>query len=120
MDVIHAALALVTAVGAAAGVLAGAWALATRSSGILWLDRFLLVVLAAAALAGLVGLLLLVTGGHPQDPLHIVYGVLVVAIVPATRYVSRGWTERRQAAALAVAFLVSIGVLWRLLMTGPS
>ena len=74
-----------------------------------------------AILQSLIGLLLLGQGHRPDDPLHYLYGVVLVFTLPAAYYysgLSRGGSDRRDSLVLAIAgfFLVAISV--RASMTG--
>jgi hypothetical protein len=65
-----------------------------------------------AALQGLVGLVLLIQGHHPKDPLHYLYGVVAVVTLPAAYFLSDGGRTRRDSGifALAAIFLVAIAI----------
>lgn len=118
MAELHAALAAATAVAAAAGLLVG-FALALRARGP---NRVLLgllgLVVGLAALNGLVGLSLAVSGSPPRDSLHFVYGLAVFVAVPVAVAAAVGRAPRRQTAILAAGVLVTLGLLLRLAQTG--
>jgi heme A synthase len=66
---------------------------------------------------GLVGATLFVAGRRPHDPLHWLYGVLLVIVLPiATTYTS-GRDDRRQSLVYGVAGLFMAGLAIRALTT---
>ncbi len=76
------------------------------------------VVVVGAAAAALLGLVLLVGGPGPGDPLHLVYGVVAVAALPVAVIAAAGRRPRTQSLVLLAAALVEVGVLVRLVQTG--
>jgi hypothetical protein len=89
-----------------------------RSTSRLWIDRAILLEMACAGVASLAGLALAVSQRGPADLLHFVYGVAVLGIIPASRYIVRGKSGRRFARWIAVAALIAMGALLRSFMTG--
>src|SRR3954447_7819501 len=86
-------------------------------------DRAILGLLAVVAVAGLVGLGLLVGGRRPAEPLHLLYGVAALVTVPVGYWLARRGGVRssaggRRDAWVAVAALVLLGIELRLFMTG--
>ena len=66
---------------------------------------------------GLVGLLLLLTGHHLRDNLHLLYGVLLVIVLPiAASYV--GQDRRREPLVYGLFGLIMAALTIRALMTG--
>ena len=66
---------------------------------------------------GLWGLLLLVTGHHLKDSLHVLYGVLLVIALPiAASYV--GQNRRREPLVYGVVGLIMAALTIRAFMTG--
>ena len=69
-------------------------------------------------LQGLVGVLIFVGGRRPHDPLHWLYGPLLVIVLPiAASYVS-GRDSRREALVYGIAGLFMFGLAFRAYMTG--
>jgi hypothetical protein len=83
-----------------------------------WIDRAILVQLAAAGAATIAGIAITVTASGPRDPLHFLYAAVVLTAVPVTRYVAHGRTGKLFARWMAVAALVVMGALLRSFMTG--
>jgi hypothetical protein len=118
VTVLHAWLAIAaTAAGAAilaASLLAVLGAPVTRRL----LDRLLLVLLATAGLAALLGPVIWIGGRPPADPLHALYGAVAVLALPATRAVAGRRPVASTARWLLLGSLVTLGALLRLWMTG--
>jgi hypothetical protein len=113
---LHLVLAgLVAASGAllALVVLAGA---VTRRPVRFARDRVILgaVVLVVVGVAS--GLLILGTGGRPDDPLHLVYAAAALIVLPTARFWDR--LERWRGAALGVGGVLLAALVLRLLQTG--
>jgi hypothetical protein len=67
---------------------------------------------------GLVGVLVFAGGRRPHDPLHWLYGPLLVIVLPiAMTYVS-GRDSRREALVYGIAGLFMFGLALRAYMTG--
>jgi len=115
---IHLALTATTAVALALTLAVGLLTLARDRSPQPWLDRIILADLAVGALAALTGLALVLTGDRPRDTLHLIYGVIVLAVVPSTRYMARAGRWRRRAGWISVGALVGLVLVSRLAMTG--
>lgn len=69
-------------------------------------------------LAAVFGIGVAITDHVPQDPLHIVYGVLAVGVVPGAAVVASGRTGPRQAAVWAIAGIILVIIVLRLFQTG--
>lgn len=69
-------------------------------------------------LAGVFGIAVAITERAPQDPLHIVYGVLAVGVIPGAAIVASGRPGPRQAAVWAIAGVVLLIIVLRLFQTG--
>jgi len=78
--------------------------------GVLWAG----LVVALSAVAG-IGVAL--ADGLPNDPLHLVYGVLAVATLPGAGLIVRGRTEPTQTVVWAIASLVLVILVLRLFQT---
>lgn len=117
MTTIHLGLAVALAATVALTLLAVLPGLAAAYR-VRLVDRLLLADLAAALAAAVIGVLLLVTGSRPADPLHFLYAAVALGALPTARYLARTGTERRRAAIMAIGCLVMAGVVVRLFMTG--
>ena len=81
--------------------------------------RWLLIVTAAlGALQAVVGGLLFVSGGHPGEPLHFVYGGIVLLAIPVAYAYSDQKRVRRDLIIMVIAIVAVIGAAVRALMTG--
>jgi hypothetical protein len=102
-------------------LVAGGWAIglaaARRVPGRLFVGNLVWVVLAVAA-AALTGAAVLLSSGPPADALHLLYGLLALALLPAAALVSAARPARQQAAAMAIACVVLAILLFRLVQTG--
>lgn len=79
-------------------------------------DRAILLALALVALGIVSGLIVLATGGSPADPLHFVYALVALAVLPAVRFWDR--LERHRALALGIGAVLLAGLALRLFQTG--
>ena len=118
MSGVHLATMFVATAGLAGGLAVGSWAFVVRRDPQPWLDRALLLSAAGAILAIVSGGLLLATGARPVDPLHLVYAVAVLVIPLGARYLVRPGRLRRDAGVLALAAIVGLAVIVRLVQTG--
>lgn len=111
-------LAAVVALGLS--VLAVPWALllvlARAPLGRFFVANVVWVVLAVVA-ASLVGLVMLVSGSVPTDPLHLLYGGLAVAVWPAFGLVIAGRSGPRVARFALIGAVVALILVARLFMT---
>ena len=81
-------------------------------------DRLILAALVAVAVAIASGLLLLVTGHSPTDPLHLLYAVVALAALPVARFAVPSVRSERRGWIVAGGGLILIGLMVRLLQTG--
>lgn len=79
-------------------------------------DRAILLALAVVALGIVSGLVVFLGGGAPADPLHFVYAIVALAILPAVRFWDR--LARHRNLALGIGALVLAGLALRLFQTG--
>jgi hypothetical protein len=79
-------------------------------------DRAILLALGLVSVGIVTGLAILVSGGAPADPLHFVYAVVALAVLPAVRFWDR--LARRRAVALAIGAVVLAALMLRLFQTG--
>jgi len=118
---LHAWIAVVVAVVAALLVALGtlqALGIVRGGSAKLWLDRLILVLLAAVTVACVVGLLVLVLVAPPREWLHLVYAALALAAAPLARYTAARRRSRRLGAWVAGGGLLTLAALLRLCGTG--
>ena len=71
----------------------------------------------AVAAAGLAGVAIALTDHPPRDPLHIVYGLLAIAVVPGAALIARGRPGSSQAVVWAIAGIVFVILVLRLFQT---
>ncbi len=88
-----------------------------RRPGRLIVISLALVALAMVVAAGL-GLILLVSGPGPHDPLHLLYGALSLVAIPATLVFAARRPARQQAAVTAIGMVVLALLVLRLFQTG--
>jgi uncharacterized membrane protein YecN with MAPEG domain len=118
MSVLHAVLAW-SAVAGGACLLAASLAVGLgRASSRLWLDRAILIQGGSALGTSLAGVLALAFGSRPPDPLHLMYGAILVFGPVATRYTLRDAPPRRLGGIMTIVALIVAGVLLRSFMTG--
>ncbi len=115
---IHAAAFWITVVAVALLALTAGAGLARRRLHRVLLDRLVLVILAASAIGGISGIVLLATGARPTEPLHLLYGAAAPVVVGIARALGRRPEPRQRAGWLLVGALVTGGVLLRLWATG--
>ena len=79
------------------------------------MESALLLALVVAAAGGLG---VLIGGGQPAQPLHFVYSLVAIGLVPFASYLTRRRQARTRAAATFVASAVALVVIVRLFQTG--
>lgn len=67
---------------------------------------------------GLVGIAMFLGGARPRDPLHWLYGPLLVIVLPIAASYLSGRDSRREALVYGVATLFMFGLAIRAYMTG--
>lgn len=120
MEVIHRLLAYaagaVVVVGIAwSALLVRSGRAATRTGQF---ERFQAGVVSLLVVASASGVLLLITGGTPSDPLHLLYAAIALAIIPLARSFFGRLSGRREGIVLLSAFAVIGAVVYRLFTTG--
>ncbi len=113
---LHLVAALLVAGGAGAVALVAAGGALRHRSVRFALDRAILAALASVSVGIALGLVILVTGGRPADPLHLLYAGLALAILPVARFWDR--LAGHRLAAVGVGGLVLLGLVLRLFQTG--
>ena len=76
------------------------------------------LVLLLVAVTGAVGLGLLLGDARPREPLHFVYAVVALAVLPISTSASARWEPRRRGIATLLAALVALAAIVRLFGTG--
>jgi heme A synthase len=66
---------------------------------------------------GLLGVTIFLSGGHPRDPLHWLYGVLLVIVLPVAATYTSNLEDRRQSLVYGVAGLFMVGLAIRAVTT---
>ena len=116
-----AAHALVGQLALVLGGIAAIWAIGLvvlrRDPGAFFVGNLVWLV-GAVAVAALLGVVTAITAAPPHDPLHVVYGVLAVGVMPATVLVAAGRPARQRSIAMAAGTTVLAIILLRLLQTG--
>jgi FtsH-binding integral membrane protein len=112
----HRLIALLVALGGGLVVLVVAYGEATRRSLRFARDRAILGALALVVAGSAVGLVLLVTGNGPDDPLHLLYGALAILVLPVARFWDR--VSGHRALAVGIAGVVLTLLVVRLFQTG--
>ena len=114
----HAFVGQVAIVLAAiAAVWSVALALTRRPTGTLFLGNVVWVGL-AVVVAAVLGAGTAILVGPPGDALHIVYGVLAVGLLPGAVAVAAGRPAEQRPVVAAVASIVLVILLFRLVQTG--
>lgn len=113
--------ALVGEVAVVLGAIAAVWAVALvltrRPVGSLFLGGLVWVGM-AIGIAAVLGVGTAITGGPPHDPLHLVYGALALGVLPGAAVAAAGRTARQRTIIVALATIVLLIILLRLVQTG--
>jgi hypothetical protein len=115
LHLLAAQLGLLLAVIGAAWL---AWLAATHRSAGAMLYGALVWVLIAIGGAGLVGVVIALTDRPPEDPLHVLYGVLAAATLPGGALIARDRPAGQRTVVLAIAMVVLVILVVRLFQTG--
>lgn len=129
MTDLHHLLAILVVAATVTLLAASGWsASATRRSGgardhRFAVDRLVLAVIGLVLANGLVGLVLIGTGGRPADALHLLYGPAALVTLPigvslSRRASTRTGAPRRSDRWLVVATILLLGIELRLFATG--
>lgn len=113
---IHAAIALLVAISALAVLIVAAVGRIGGRDVRFALDRAILAGLGLVSAGVVVGLVILVTGGRPADPLHLLYAVVALVILPIARFWDRLASHRLL--AVGIGGLILVGLVVRLFQTG--
>ncbi|MGZ6390670.1 MAG: hypothetical protein ACXWQZ_15595 [Ktedonobacterales bacterium] len=83
--------------------------------------RILLAVTAGlGVLQAIIGGLLVTQGCNPRDPLHYVYGIIVLGAIPVAYVYSDQKQVRRDIIIMTIAAVAIVGAAFRALATGPG
>jgi hypothetical protein len=96
----------------------GGWRAVTAAPPGRLAERLGTLYLIALVVASAGGLGLLLGGSAPSEPLHFVYAIVALGILPLVDSLSRGASARARGLATGVAALVLLVVLVRLFATG--
>jgi hypothetical protein len=81
-------------------------------------DRLATIALLAVAVTIAGGLGLLAGGARPREPLHFVYAVLALGLLPVSTSLSARWEPRRRGIVRLLGALIALAVILRLFATG--
>lgn len=112
----HAIGALVVFVTVALAAIAAG--VAGLRGGAPWIDTLRTGVLAVVVGEAGIGAATYLTGSRPAEPLHLVYGLAVIAVLPLAATFASEAPPRPRAWVLVVALAVLLLLVWRLASTG--
>lgn len=81
-------------------------------------ERIVVVLLVVLIISIAGGLGILIGGARPAEPLHFVYAIVVLGVLPIAETLSRKSSPRRRGIATLLGALVAVIVLARLFATG--
>jgi hypothetical protein len=81
-------------------------------------DRLMTLAVLVLGITSAGGLGLLIGGASPSEGLHLVYAALAFAILPLTASLFGKVSARARGIAIAVAAIVALGIIVRLVQTG--
>jgi peptidoglycan/LPS O-acetylase OafA/YrhL len=83
-----------------------------------WTDRLRIGLTIVIGLQILAGLALFATAARPREPLHLLYGLAALAVLPLAGTFASEAPPRPRAWVLAAACLLLLVIAWRLASTG--
>ncbi len=113
---LHFVLGLLTAAGGVAVAIVVVIGAARRQPLRFALDRAILAALVVVVVGALSGLVILGTGGRPDDPLHLLYAGVALAVLPIARLWDR--LTRWRASAVGIGGVLLALLVLRLFQTG--
>jgi hypothetical protein len=116
LTTLHAMGALV--VFAAAVLVALGVTAAGLRGGAAWVDAARNVVLGIVVLQAAIGAVAYLGGSRPAEPLHFVYGLAAIAVLPLAATFASEAPPRPRAWVLVVALAILLVLAWRLASTG--
>jgi hypothetical protein len=117
MTQLHAWSALAAAVVFALLAI-GAGAASLLGRGFVLLGWLRLATMAVALVAVAIGALLFATGARPDELLHILYGIALIAVLPLAMTFAEEAPVKARAGVVAGAALIGLILTWRLFVTG--
>jgi len=112
----HRLIALLVAFGGGLVVLLVVLGRATNRPLRFALDRAILGAVLLVAVGSVLGLVLLVAGPGPADPLHLLYALAALLVLPIARILDL--PPRRQAVAVGIGAVILAILVLRLFQTG--
>ena len=113
---IHRILAVLVAAGGVAVALVVVVGAVTHRPVRFARDRAILTAIGLVAIGAATGLVILLGGGAPADPLHLLYGALALLILPVVRFWDR--LAGRRALAIGIGGVILSLLVLRLFQTG--
>jgi len=80
--------------------------------------RLALVLVAVFGVVAAVGLAILASGGSPADGLHLLYGAVLIGVLPLGLSFASEAPPRSRSGVLAIAGVAALLIIWRLFSTG--
>lgn len=65
-----------------------------------------------------IGVYLWIAGFRPARSIHILYGLLIPALIPGAYFYTRGRVERSEVLIYATATIITVGLILRAIFTG--
>ena len=118
MEGIHRLLAYAALVTTAVGLVWSLLLVGRQRRDVRAFERFQAAVVSLIIVGAASGTVLLVAGGRPAEPLHLIYAAIAVVVIPFARSFSGRTGDRREVVVLLGAFLVLGALLYRLFTTG--
>jgi hypothetical protein len=113
---LHVLVALLVAVSGALVTLTVVAGAALHREARFAIDRAILAGQALVVVGIVLGLVILVTGGRPADPLHLLYAAVALIVLPFARFWHR--LAGRRALAVGAGGIVLAALVLRLFQTG--
>ncbi len=117
MDIAHGVLAYAAIGVVGVGFIWSLLAFLGMDFAVRTFDRLQAIAIGVFLVASLAGGWLLISGGQPNESLHLVYAAVAIGLIPLSRSFVPG-RDRRAPLVLIGAFVVLALVLYRLFTTG--
>lgn len=118
MGQLHATIGFLILLAGLLFAVAGAIVAWLGHGGDVWIARLRLWLEAVLVVQVVIGALVFLTGARPTEWLHLVYGVVILAVIPLATTFASDAPPRARSGVLAVAGVVILLLAWRLLSTG--